>query len=90
MGLFNFSAPDQNDAQEIQLIVNDDSVTVSAQEADGMTIRQVFNRFASNICNTGRINRYVAMGRIVDGNSSVTPGTVYSAAIASESKGALA
>ena len=88
MGLFNFSKPSNNDnAQDIQLIVNDETVSVSAAEAQGMTVKEVFRRFASNIADTTRVNRFVAQGRIVAADSQVESGTIYSAAIASESKG---
>ena len=88
MGLFNFSAPSNNDnAQDIQLIVNDETVTVPAAEAAGLTVAQMFSRFADNICDTSRINRYISLGRIVSGNSQAEAGVVYSGAIASESKG---
>ena len=90
MGLFNFAQPATNNnggAQDIQLIVNSETVTVPAAEAEGMTVKQVFSRFASSLCDTDRINRYVSTGRIVDGESIVQAGTVYSGAVASESKG---
>lgn len=89
MGLFNFNAPSNNDnTQDIELIVNDERITVSAAEASGLTVRQVFDRFASRVADTSRVNRFVAQGTIVAADSTVEPGTIYSAAIASETKGA--
>lgn len=88
MGLFNFSKPSNNDgAQEIQLVINSETVTVSAAEAAGMTVRQLFERFAGSLADTSRVNRFVAQGQIVAGDSVAEAGTVYSAAIASETKG---
>ena len=88
MGLFNFNAPSNNDGgQDIELIINDERITVSASEADGLTVAQVFSRFASDSADTSRVNRYVAQGTIVAADSVVEPGTIYSAAIASETKG---
>ena len=87
MGLFNFSAPSNNEAQDIQLIVNDETVTVPAAEAEGLSVSELFRRFAGNICDTTRINRYVSLGRIIDGSAKAEAGVVYSGAIASESKG---
>ena len=87
MGLFNFSAPSDNTAQEIQLIVNDETVTVPAAEANGLTVAELFSRFASSVCDVARINRYVSLGRIIDGSAKAEAGVVYSGAIASESKG---
>ena len=89
MGLFNFNAPSNDDgANDIELIINDERITVNASEAEGLTIAQVFARFASRVADTSRVNRYVAQGRIVAADSQVEPGTIYSAAIASETKGA--
>lgn len=87
MGLFNFSAPDASAGQDIQLLINDETVTIPAVEAQGMSVREVFAKFASSLCDTTRINRYVSQGRIVAGDSKAAPGTIYSGAIASESKG---
>ena len=90
MGLFNFNAPSNNAnaAQDVELIINDERITVSGAEANGLTVAQIFNRFAGAVADLSRINRYVAQGKIVAGDSTVEPGTIYSAAIASETKGA--
>jgi len=87
MGLFNFSKPDASAGQDIVLIVNEDQVSVPASEATGLTVAQLFNKFASTLCDTNRINRYINQGRIVQGTAPALEGTIYSAAIASESKG---
>ena len=87
MGLFNFASPSDDAAQEIQLIVNDETVTVPAAEAKGLTVAELFSRFASSVCDVNRINRYVSLGRIIEGNAKAEPGVVYSGAIASEAKG---
>ena len=89
MGLFSFSKPDASVGQDIQLLINDETVTIPAVEAEGMSVREVFAKFASSLCDTGRINRFVSQGRIVAGDSKVESGTIYSGAIASESKGRL-
>ena len=88
MALFNFSRPSNSSAgQDIQLIINDETVSVPLAEAEGLTVVEVFRRFAKDVCDTSRINRYVAQGRIVNGTSVVEAGTIYSGAIASEAKG---
>lgn len=87
MGLFNFAKPDASAGQDIQLVVNAETVNVPAAEAAGMTVAELFSRFASNLCDVSRINRYVSTGRIVAGTAVAEAGTVYSAAIASEAKG---
>ena len=86
MGLFNFAAPSDNN-QEIQLIVNDETITVPAAEAEGLSVAELFRRFASSVCDVSRINRYVSLGRIIEGSAKAEAGVVYSGAIASESKG---
>lgn len=88
MALFNFSRPGSSDEQDVQILVNDETVTVPAAEARGLTVAELFSRFASSVCDVTRINRYVAQGRIVAGSATVEAGTIYSGAIASESKGA--
>ncbi len=87
MALFNFSKPEATAGNDIQLMVNDETITVPAGEAKGLSVAELFRRFAGSICDTERINRYVALGRVVNGTSQAEEGTLYSAAIASESKG---
>ncbi len=92
MALFNFNrnnnSSDASDtAQEVVLIVNDERIVVSANEARGLTVAQLFERYAATSADVSRINRYVAQGRIVAGSSSAEVGTIYSGAISSESKG---
>ena len=50
MGLFNFAKPDASAGQDIQLVVNAETVNVPAAEAAGMTVADLFSRFASNLC----------------------------------------
>ena len=98
MSLFSFARNNNNNnndgnnnnndgAQIIQLIINDETITVSAAEAEGKTVAELFNQYASSVADVSRINRYVAQGRIVGGATTAEIGTVYSGAIASESKG---
>jgi len=91
MGLFSFAKPSSNDNnganQDIQLIVNSETITVPAAEAAGLTVRDLFTRFADGVADVARINRFVNAGSIIDGSTLAVPGTVYSGAIASEAKG---
>ena len=90
MALFNFRRPSDNNGganDVIRLIINDETIEVSAAEAEGLTIAQVFRQFASESCDVNRINRYVNQGRIITSSTVVEAGNVYSGAIASESKG---
>ena len=96
MALFNFnrSSVNSNDNNGsngvnnvIRLIINDETIEVPTAQAEGLNIRQVFERFASDSCDVTRINRFVAQGRIINGSTAVEGGNVYSGAIASESKG---
>ena len=89
MSLFQFNRPANESAgNDVVLIVNEESVTVPGADAQGKTVQQLFQQFASSIADVSRINRYINQGRIVDGGSTAETGTVYSGAIASESKGA--
>ena len=92
MALFNFSRPASNNDEGsvndvIRLIINDETVEVTGAQAAGKTVEQLFTQYASASADVSRINRYVAQGRIVSGSSAAEAGTVYSGAIASESKG---
>ena len=91
MALFNFNRPANNEAgspnEVIRLIINDETIEVSAAQAAGKTVEQLFAEYASESADVSRINRYVAQGRIVSGNTTAEAGTVYSGAITSESKG---
>jgi len=95
MALFNFNrssvnSNDNNDGDVnnvIRLIINDETIEVSAAEAAGMSIKEVFERFASEACDVTRINRFVAQGRIIPCSTNVEGGNVYSGAISSEAKG---
>ena len=94
MALFNFNRNNTNtnaastdSVQEVVLIVNDERIVVSAAEASGLTVAELFGRYAASSADVSRINRYVAQGRIVAGSSAAEVGTVYSGAISSESKG---
>ena len=90
MGLFNFAKPSDNASsgdQPVQLVVNSETIEVSAAEAKGKTVGDLFRQFASSICDVNRINRFVAAGTIVAASDDVKLGTVYTGAIASEAKG---
>ena len=89
MSLFSFAKPSNSSSeQDIQLNVNSESLTVPAAEARGLTVRELFVRFAADIADVKRINRFINSGDIVDGSDLAKPGTVYSGSITSESKGA--
>ena len=93
MGLFNFNLGNSNTTasgstpQVIQLALNEDVVNVTAAEAKGLTIQQLFDRFASKLGDTSRISRYICAGRIVEGTSTPEVGMIYRGAVSSESKG---
>jgi hypothetical protein len=94
MGLFNFNIGNSNSNnqggsadREIELQLNEDSVTISAAEAKGLSVREVFERFASRLGDVDRINKFVTAGRIVNDDTAVEPGMIYRGAISSEAKG---
>ena len=93
MGFFNFNKTTNNAAGDdaarkpVILQLNEDQIEVSADEAEGKTIEELFAEFAGDLGDTDRINRFVSAGQIVDANDPVVLGTVYRGAITSETKG---
>jgi hypothetical protein len=98
MALFNFNRNNEtNNAgkdsstvptkQPIVLQFNEDSITVSAADAEGKSIRDLFSEFGEDLGDVDRASRYVAAGRIVPGADLAVAGTVYRASVTSESKG---
>lgn len=73
--------------QVIELVLNEESVTVPLAEAAGRTIEQLFGDYADELGDVDRVSRYVAAGRIVNGTDIPEAGVIYRGAIASESKG---
>jgi len=60
---------------------------VSADDAEGKTIEELFSEYGSDLGDVKRITRYVSAGQIVSDDAAVVPGTIYRGAITSESKG---
>ncbi len=100
MALFNFNfntpaqpADDSNDSGEtteklpVVIQLNEDSITIDADKAEGLTIEELFANFGDDLGDTDRINRFVAAGQIVDRSAAVVLGTVYRGSVTSESKG---
>ena len=87
MSLFNFRKPSDSSAQDIELRLNEDSVSVPFADVEGLTVKEAFERFGSDLGSVSRINRFIAQGRIVTGTASVEAGTVYAGTVASEAKG---
>ena len=94
MGFFNFTnktADSSNggtaERKPIVLQLNEEQITVPASEAEGKTVGELFEEYASELGDTDRISRFVAAGQIVNQDTVVQLGTVYRGAITSESKG---
>jgi len=92
MGFFNFgtkttAATTETNTRPIILQFNEEEITVSAQDAAGKTVGELFEEFASDLGDVDRVNRYVAAGQVISASTGAAPGTVYRAAITSESKG---
>jgi hypothetical protein len=74
--------------QTVILQVNSEEVEVSATEAEGKTIAQLFSQFAAALGIDGdRPARYVDAGQQIPGTTKAKAGRVYSAAVTCESKG---
>lgn len=88
MGFFNFNKPSNTtSAQPIVLQLNEESVTVTAAEAEGKTILELFQDHAADLGDIDRVSRFINAGQVVNGSDVVQPGTVYRGAVTSETKG---
>jgi hypothetical protein len=97
MALFNFNKPaaadnnDNNDnaSEKLPVVIqlNEDALTISADDAAGLTVSELFAQFGDDLGDVDRINRFVAAGQIVSANDPVVLGTVYRGSVTSESKG---
>lgn len=94
MGFFNFNNKTTDsdnggtvERKPIVLQLNEEQITVPASEAEGRTVGELFDEYASELGDTDRISRFVAAGQIISQDTVVQLGTVYRGAITSESKG---
>lgn len=96
MGFFKFANNTTSNATEgvtterkpIVLQLNEESITIPASEAEGKTVSQLFEEYASDLGgDIDRVSRFVAAGQIVSQDTVVQLGTIYRGAITSESKG---
>lgn len=100
MGLFNFtnnvpSQPEGDEAKQdnapaklpVVIQLNEEAITISAEDAEGKSIQQLFQEFGDEMGDVNRINRFIAAGQIVSPDDSVVLGTVYRGAVTSEHKG---
>jgi hypothetical protein len=100
MALFNFNfnasaqpADDSNGSGEtteklpVVIQLNEDSITISADDAEGLTVEDLFQQYGDDLGDVDRINRFVAAGQIVNADTPVVLGTVYRGSVTSESKG---
>jgi len=96
MGFFNFNtntntnnaAGDDAAARKpIILQLNEEQIEVSADDAEGKTVADLFSEYGSDLGDVDRITRYVSAGQIVSDDAAVVPGTIYRGAITSETKG---
>jgi hypothetical protein len=91
MGFFNFSSK-SNDSNKpadkpVILQLNEEEVIVDAGVIGERTVAELFEDFGDALGDTHRATRYVASGQIVDGSTRAVAGTIYRAAITSETKG---
>lgn len=92
MGFFNFNtktaaAATTTERKPVILQLNEEQITIDPSDAEGKSVAELFDQYADDLGDTDRINRFVAAGQIVNGDTVVTLGTVYRGAITSETKG---
>ena len=99
MALFNFNKRANNDDAAnvgagknierlpVVLQLNEDAITISAEDAEGLTVGELFEKHGSDLGDINRINRFIAAGQLVNRSANVVLGTVYRGSVTSESKG---
>lgn len=95
MGFFNFNkATDSSNAgsgdtvnKPVILQLNEESVTISYDDAKGKTIGELFAEYGQDLGDVERVTRYINAGQIVPSDTDAQPGTVYRGTITSETKG---
>jgi hypothetical protein len=71
----------------VTLLLNEESITLSADQFNGKTVSQLFGENGHQLGNVTRINRFVLNGEIVPGTTVVRAGETVRGAVSSESKG---
>jgi hypothetical protein len=71
----------------VTLLLNEESITLSADQFNGKTVSQLFGEYGHQLGNVTRINRFVLNGEIVPGTTVVRAGETVRGAVSSESKG---
>lgn len=81
------SIREQDYSAPVQILVNEESVTLSEAQYRGKTVSQLVAEYASGLVDVSRVNRYVINGTSVSGDTVVRPSEIVRVAISSESKG---
>jgi hypothetical protein len=71
----------------VTLLLNEESITLTADQFRGKTVSQLFGEYGHSLGNVSRINRFVLNGEIVPGDTVVRAGETVRGAVSSESKG---
>jgi hypothetical protein len=71
----------------VTLLLNEESITLSADQFMGKSVSQLFGEYGHQLGNVTRINRFVLNGEIVPGTTVVRAGESVRGAVSSESKG---
>jgi hypothetical protein len=86
-GAGNAGADKNIERLPVVLQLNEDAITISAEDAEGLTVGELFEKHGADLGDINRINRFVAAGQLVNRSASVVLGTVYRGAVTSEDKG---
>ena len=81
------SIREQNYADNVTLMVNEETVVLNESQYRGKTVSQLFAEYASGIVDVSRVNRYIINGTAVSGDTVIRPGEICRGSVSSESKG---
>lgn len=73
--------------EPVQILVNEESVTLTEAQYRGKSVSQLVAEYANGLIDVSRVNRYVINGTAVSGDTIIRPGETIRVAISSESKG---
>jgi hypothetical protein len=81
------SIREQDYSATVQILVNEESITLTEAQYRGKTVSQLVAEYAGGLVDASRVNRYIINGTAVSGDTVIRPSEILRVAISSESKG---